>query len=208
MAAKLIRGHHPDTSAEAIRELVDEQSLFVRKGCIYTTFFYLVVLPVKFVGFLIARLFRTILFFLAIKFVSDRASEVFHWGYLIAYSATKMAEAPPLSLHKARVLRQAIESSLEELNTSPVYGIFTRIIRFNKQILSEAARVLRRSGRQVRPGSPGSSADFRMKEMLGEERSLLEKLAHQLADLLGGDQDYLKSIAARMDVQARKLGLF
>ncbi|UCF37878.1 MAG: hypothetical protein JSU96_03145, partial [Acidobacteriota bacterium] len=93
-------------------------------------------------------------------------------------------------------------------NTSPVYGIFTRIIRFNNQILSEAARVLRRSGRQVRPGSPGSPADFRMKEMLGEERSLLEKLAHQLADLLGGEQDYLNSIEARMDAQAHKLGLF
>jgi len=132
---------------DRIRELAAKPSLFSDEGCLKVGGTILFWWPVRFVIYVVAKLFKKIFFFLAIKEATDRASELFHSGYLLDYGATRI-KARNIPAERWIV---PFRSSLWEINdgfdTSPVRSIFWAALRFNRQILKKVVRLFRSATR-------------------------------------------------------------
>ena len=192
LARELFARHGVPLSREA-RAVLTAKGPWAVSGCLYQAFFVLVLVPVKILTFFFKRLARTLLFFLALKQATDRASEVFHEGYLLESALRReLIDAPAETEVVARVMN-AIRQTVLEVDTSPVKSIFRRVLKLNRSSLSQAAAVLgrlaKRSRRVENPNGEGIG--------LEEEERILSRLISATGDLLSGELDYLRSLEER-----------
>jgi hypothetical protein len=189
-------GHSPDP--ERVRRLVGSGLWVGPQGCLYQALFVAVILPVKILGYFLRGALRTVFFVLIFKQAADRASASFHEGYLFDYAIRRhVRSGRDLDSQLARV-PVAIASVLRGLNTSPVWSVFAGILRVHRNLFLDAARLLTRFARLTRRGKKGDPAT-EADQHLREQRRMLDSVVNYVADLLGGQEGYLRDLERRFD---------
>jgi hypothetical protein len=197
MLSEMLRsgGFSPET--DRIRWLAGTGMWIGTQGCLYQALFYTVVLPVKILGYFLRGILRTVFFVLIVKQAADRASACFHEGYLFAYAVRRHVRSDrDLDAQLVRLPR-VIAQVLRGLNTSPVWSVFAGILRVNRNLFLETARVLARSARLSRRKDDHGMAAA--DESLGEQRRRLDNVVRHVGDLLGGQEGYLRNLERRFD---------
>lgn len=174
-----------------LRSLVPEGTEPSR-GCLYQALWITVVLPFRLAVYLLRRVLRTILFFIAAKQAADRMSRIFHEGYLLDASLRHGWLGEAVTVERSGQVRAACSEVLAEVNTSPVTSVFRQLIGANRETFLRAAAAWRKAlRRDATDGTPVEAA-------LGEEDRLLGRLVRLAGDLLGGQRDYLKGVEAQL----------
>lgn len=162
--------------------------------------------------YLAKKLFRKVLFVLALGDAVRAASELFHDAYLLAHALDRgWLPAGPggrIDRDQARWVRWAIESTTAETDPAPVRGAVKRSLAGSGRLLSgEAVRLggwlaaERRKGGSAAGGGVEASVEERAAEDLpveGEARRL-SGVARTLAGALGVEEVYRRRLEERMD---------
>ncbi len=85
------------------------------------------------------KLARKILFFLTVKDCVDTFSRTFHEGYLLRHA---LARGVLAGEERAAVVRQALETTLEEIDVRPFEGHVGKVLRGGFRLLRHGARQL------------------------------------------------------------------
>jgi hypothetical protein len=181
------------------RTALGSKEPWAASGCLYQAFFLLVLLPVKILAYFFRRLAQTLLFFLALKQATDRASETFHEGYLVDAALRRgvVPAAPEPEVIEALV--GTIRQTIAQVDTSPIRSIFRRVLTLNRTSLSQAASVLGQLAKRKRKSGLDEESSFGLE---AEER-ILSRLITAAADLLSGELGYLRSLEERFSSSGR-----
>jgi len=195
MIADLGRGLTMDLDREARAILAGGRDAWRLSGCgagcvwaIQKVFFGLLI-----------KLFRKVLYFLAIRDGLHAATEVFHEGYLASYAlerADMPAQAGP-QRNLARHVRIAVLKTLDTMDLQPVRDVLRRTFRGSWGVLIAASRALagpflrRKQRRAAEAGDSETEAQVRASE---EER--LGGLVDRAAAALWGNREYFEGLEA------------
>ena len=146
---------------------------------------------------LVVKLFRKVLYFLAIRDGLHAATEVFHEGYLAAHGL-RQAPAPPRPEEQrehVRRLRAATRQAMEEMDLQPVRDGLGRSFRGSRGLLLRASRVLakpflRREDRRAAGAADGATEAT----VRAREEELLGGLVDRLAAALWGNREYFRGL--------------
>lgn len=146
---------------------------------------------------LVVKLFRKVLYFLAIRDGLHAATEVFHEGYLAAYGLRRAPPPPRPEEQREHVrwLRTVTRETLEELDLQPVRDVLRRTFRGSRGLLVRASRILakpflrRRHRRSAKAGDGAAEAAVR-----DREEELLGGLVDRLAAALWGNRAYFRGL--------------
>jgi hypothetical protein len=157
------------------------------------------------------KVFRKVLFVLALGDAVRAASELFHDAYLLAHALERGWLAPGaggrIDRDQARWVRWAIESTTAETDPAPVFGAVRRSLAGSGRLLSgEAVRLgswLAAERRKAGPAAGGGEAavEERAADDLpveGEARRL-SGIARTLAGALGVEEAYRRRLEERLD---------
>lgn len=147
---------------------------------------------------LVAKLFRKILVFLALKEAVDVASRTFHEGYLLhlLFDPTTQptwagaGERPEDAEGEAWRARWAIQGAVGEVDPRPVDQAIRRAFRGSRGLLGQAAKAL---GRQARSGGD----EARVSAVEAEEAERLSGVLGPLAADLWTERGYLSALESR-----------
>lgn len=150
---------------------------------------------------LAVKLFRKVLYFLAVREGLHAATRVFHEGYLAMYGL-RSTSVPDTSVRQqahARKLRAAALETIESMDLQPVLDIVRRTFHGSWGLLIRASRVLarpffRRKARREEEGDARAAEQAREK---GEE--LLGGLVDRLAARLWGNREYFERLEREFD---------
>lgn len=185
--------------------LASRPSAFISGGCLYKAAMIMVIMPLKMLGYIIQRLSKKILFVLAIKEASDRASQTFHEAFLLQYAAQRKRGSPVPDDRAILQLRDAVSETMLELNTSPIRSIYRSVVKVNRGLMSKAAKVLRTAFQGPRHNrDPEEKAQTQ--RVLREEEDLLQEVTAEAADRLMGQKGYLEMVLQRFQRIARRRG--
>jgi hypothetical protein len=155
------------------------------------------------VGFrLLVKIYRKVLYFLAIRDGLHAATEVFHEGYLTAYGLRRSPPPrdPEPQRNHARRLRSVTRETIDEMDLQPVWNALRRTFRGSWGLLIRGSRILakpflRRKGRRAeRAGDSSAEVSVRARE-----EELLGGLVDRLAAALWGDREYFQRLDAVFD---------
>ncbi len=186
-------------SEEAIRVLL-RRGVTSSGGCLNR----LVRTPVTIVIYLIGRVFKKLVFILAIKESTDRASLIFHEGYLLDTAARRPDLHPSLLGGEIEWVRQLAYAQVEtcrRTDTSPIRLLVAKTLRGSWRLLFAAARRLRRAVRK-RSRPEGVAADWE-----AQEESVIGELSRELAQSLEDQRGYFASLEERFESFARRRGI-
>lgn len=146
---------------------------------------------------LLVKIYRKVLYFLAIRDGLHAATEVFHEGYLAAHGLRRAPPPPQPEAQRehARWLRSVTRETMEELDLQPVRDILRRTFRGSRGLLIRASRVLakpflrRRNRRAAKTGDGAAEAAVRARE-----EELLGGLVDRLAAALWGNREYFRRL--------------
>jgi len=146
---------------------------------------------------LLVKIYRKVLYFLAIRDGLNAATEVFHEGYLAAYGLRR--SPPPRDRDEQREhvrwLRGVTLEVIEEMDLQPVRDILRRTFRGSRGLLIRASRVLakpflrRKERRAARTEDGAAEAAVRARE-----EELLGGLVDRLAAALWGNREYFRGL--------------
>ena len=158
--------------------------------------------PFSLLIYLVKRLFRKIVYILAVKESTDRASAVFHEGYLLAAAARRPDLAPEVRAGRPEAVRQlayAFVETFRQTDTSPVRYVVAHTLKGSRRLLFLAARRLR----QMLPKTTRLDAEPTGWE--AREESLLGQLSQDLADSLERQRNYFANLEiAFIDFASRR----
>lgn len=161
------------------------------RGCLYQAFFWSIKLPLQLVGYLLRSVFRKLLIVLAIKQAGDRASRIFHEGFLLDAALHQGWIGPPFTVKSASLVQSCVTRTLAGVDMSPVASVFRQILRVNRTAFVRAAGAWQRLRSRAR-------MDQNLRESyLEQERRMLGRVVAATADLLGGHSGYLAALEAR-----------
>lgn len=151
---------------------------------------------------LLVKIYRKVLYFLAIRDGLNAATEVFHEGYLAAYGLRRAPPPPQPEAQRehARRLRSVTRQAMKELDLQPVRDILRRTFRGSWGLLIRASRVLarpflrRRNRRAATTGDGAAEAAVRARE-----EELLGGLVDRLAAALWGNPEYFRRLEGTLD---------
>lgn len=189
------------------RLLVRSPAISGSQGCLYKATVILILTPARLLGYIVQKVFKKILFVLAIKEASDRASKTFHEAYLLNHAAQRKRNSPVPDEKEILLLRQAVQETMLGLNTSPVRNIYRSIINLNRQLIAQAARVLKIAFRRLRSRSD-REREAQATKVLLEEESLLKAVTAQTAEMVMGQTGYLEAVLERFEAVAKRHGVF
>ena len=153
---------------------------------------------------LLAKLFKKILLFFAVKESVDTASRVFHEGYLLhltfswapAWAAAE-AGAPGgggLDPGRARAVRRTLEATLDDVDPRPLEQTLRRTFRGSRRLLRRGARLLTRRGARE-AGRQDRGTERALPE--DEEKRLLARVLDGLVADLWEERGYLAALEQR-----------
>lgn len=157
------------------------------------------------------KLFRKVLFVLALGDAVRAASELFHDAYLLAHALERgwLAAGPGgrIDREQARWVRWAIESTTAETDPAPVRGAVKRSLAGSGRLLSgEAVRLggwlaaERRKGGAAAGGGEASVEERAAEDLPVEgEARRLSGVARTLAGALGVEEAHRRRLEERMD---------
>ncbi len=157
--------------------------------------------PLSALIYVLKRLFRKIFFFLAVKESTDRASLVFHEGYLLAAAAGNAELHPRVVESEREAVRQlayTLAETLDRTDTSPIRLLVAQTLKGSRRLLFAAARRLRR----LLPRSPQLDAEPPGWE--AAEESVLAEPSRRLARLLEAQWPYFEKLEKSFSVFARR----
>ncbi len=161
------------------------------RGCLYQALFWVIGLPLRLVGYFLRSVFRKLLIVLAVKQAGDRASRIFHEGFLLDAALHQGWIAPPFTVAGGSFVRSCVARTLAGVDMSPVTSVFRQILRLNRATFVRAAGAWQRLRPQAR-------TDEALRESyLEQERRMLGRVVAATADLLGGQSGYLADLEAR-----------
>lgn len=204
MARNLLRQTGTQVSPEEARFLVQRPSDWKGRGCLYKASVAVIILPIKTLAYVFKKVFRKIVFILAINDSTERASATFHYAYLLAFAGRKCLTNPRLEDVSLIRLRESINDTLTGWDTSPIRSIFKKIVKVNRQILFRVGRSLSSLRQRVRRRA-GPDSD--LSRVVEPEERLLEDLTAATTESLLGERGYLTSLEKRFTTQARAKGL-
>jgi hypothetical protein len=161
------------------------------RGCLYQAFFWLIKLPLQLIGYLLRSVFRKLLIVLAVKQAGDRASRIFHEGFLLDAALHQGWIGPPFTVESAVSVQACVTRTLAGVDMSPVTSVFRQILRVNRAAFVRAAGAWQRLRSRAR-----QDPDLR-ESYLEQERRMLGRVVAAAADLLGGQSGYLAALEAR-----------
>ncbi len=205
MARNLLWQTGTTMTSEQARFLVRRPSNWKGRGCLYKASVAIIVMPLKTLGYVFKKVFRKIVFILAISDSTERASSTFHHAYLLALAGRNRSSNTQLDDITLIRMREAINDTLDGWDTSPIRNIFKKIVKVNRQILFRAGRSLlslrRRTGSR-----PGPASD--LAQVVEPEERLLEDVTAATTESLLGERGYLTALERRFRTHARAKGLF
>ena len=205
MARNLLWQTGTTMTSEQARFLIQRPSDWKGRGCIYKAALAIFILPLKTLGYVFKKIFRKIVFILAIHDSTERASSTFHHAYLLTLAGRKHSSDSHLDDISLVRMRETINDTLVGWDTSPVRNVFKKIVKVNRQILFRVGRSLlslrRRMGRRPSPNSD-------LRQVIEPEARLLEEVTAATTASLLGERGYLTSLEQRFTTQARAKGLF
>lgn len=126
-------------------------------------------LPLK----LLRRILRTVLFFLAARDASAKATKMFHESYLLELGIgelRKESRGGPITEDRAVLLRTAISATWNEIDPSPIRQTVSKVLQSSLSGLRGAgrslARATRRRGRSEEPPMTESASGEETKPIL------------------------------------------
>lgn len=151
---------------------------------------------------MLVKLFRTVLYFLAVRDGLHAATEVFHEGYLAAHGLrrTPLPGDPALQREHAGRLRTATLETVEGMDLQPVRDVIRRTFRGSRGLLIRGSRMLarpflrRKARRTAETGEARAAARTREKE-----EELLGGLVDRLAASLWGNREYFARLEAEFE---------
>jgi hypothetical protein len=159
---------------------------------------------VKLFFYLLKKLYRKILYFLAVNDGVNAASSLFHDGWLLAVALDRgVLDVPAggrIDRDRARAVRSAIEAAVAGSDTRPLERAVRRAFRGSFRTLSAAARRLGRWGRSERRHTGGGeAATERAADDLPVEEAerRLSGLVDRLVDAIQLESGYLAALEAR-----------
>ncbi len=167
------------------------------RGCFLATLWRAAVLVGK---KLLRKVFRTILFFLAVKDCVRTFARTFHEGYLLrhAVSLGELGETPP---GVGRV-REAIEASLCRLDLGPIERLARRTLAGSWKTLRRSARGLGRWLQGLRRGGEGEGGNGEIEA----QEEILRPLVDELTVGLRHESGYLSRLERLFEAELRRLG--
>lgn len=133
---------------------------------------------------LIKKIFRKVIYILAIREGIQTGTEVVHEGYLLLQGAKRRGDAETF---QAVRVRQAIRATLDRLDLRPVRRTLKRVFHGSVGVLMKGATVLsqRFGGRK-----PKSDDEGLTDETVREEEQVLGGLVDRVASSLWGDREH------------------
>lgn len=175
------------------------------RGCFLATVWRAIVVVGK---KLLRKVFRTILFFLAVRDCARTFARTFHEGYFLrhAISLGELDGSPPdgtppdgTPAPAARV-REAIEASVERIDLRRVEGLARRTLRGSWKTLRTSARRLGRWLRGLRRGGEEGEGELEVQE------EVLRPLVDDLTEGLRHESGYLPHLEALFEAELDRLG--
>jgi len=192
---------------DQVRLLSDKPSPFSDQGCLKTGGTILFWWPIRFLVYIAAKIFKKVLYLLAIKEATDRASHLFHSGYLLDYGLKRARKGVYPTEAAISALRNSLWEMEQEIDSSPIRNIFRAVIRVNRQLLSQAARLFRSITRFFfRPGGQAPNSE-KTQKVIDEQGKVLGGVVEETTRIIMGDKGYLLSIESMFRKIARKNGL-
>lgn len=186
MAERLARGHGVTLSRRQARRLVGRtggRSLTRLAG---KAIFY----PVK-------KIFRKVIYFLAVKSAVDSFSDAFHHGYLLC-SALELEALEGASASDDRVeeVGAAIDEVIGSVDTRPIGNAVKGVFRNSRRLLRRALAWLGKAGPRGVDELESTGADRRSLE---RESPSTERLLDRLLLVLWGREAHLRELHLRME---------
>jgi hypothetical protein len=171
-----------------------------QRGCLHLLLF-----PVKAALWLLGKLFRKILFFMAVKAAADQAVAVFCEGYLIAH-LTRTRWLTTARLADSRFLRWvhwAVSATLDEADPRFLRTAMRRVFRRNRQELDAAVVDLEQVGR--RHGAPDQEESEAERE-LAQEPSWLSRTVDAVVGVFASEPQFLKRLEGMIEARLPNSG--
>lgn len=155
---------------------------------------------------LLIKIYRKVLYFLAIRDGLNAATEVFHEGYLAAYGLRRSPPPPDREEQREHVrwLRGVTIEVIEEMDLRPVRDVLRRTFRGSWRLLIRASRALakpflrRKHRRAARAEDGATEAAVRARE-----EELLGGLVDRLAAALWGNREYFRRLEENFERRLR-----
>lgn len=211
MMAELGPEREPGLSAESVAVLAGRRDSAGWPGCAAGCLWALRKVAVK----LLVKLFRKVLYFLAVRDGIHAATRLVYEGYLTLGALERDALGARRGDREvaARRLREAVLETLEAADLRPVRRAVGRIFRGSLALLVRAARTLgrpflsRRARREADRWDPGRGGAREQATTAGEtlerEEEMLGALVDRLASAMWGNREHLRRLAWDLD---RRLG--
>jgi hypothetical protein len=175
----------------------------VGEGCLKRAFNSLIVWPFRLIVYIVTKIFKKILFILAVKEATDRASELFHYGYLLRYGLNKYKPEKEFD-RWVFCFRLSLWQGTQDLNTSPVQSIFKAVFRLNRQALSKAAKLFRSSAGLFLGSRKNPIKQEQARRFLDQQENVLGEASEEAAKKILGDSGYLRSLRTKFDDAAHQ----
>ncbi|HEX2254959.1 MAG TPA: hypothetical protein VHQ65_16965 [Thermoanaerobaculia bacterium] len=174
-----------------------------RTGCVQRVVVWTVMkLPL----YLLKKIFRKVIYVLAIHDGVNAASSLFHDAYLLRHAlAGGVLDAAPggrVDREAARRVRRAVEATVAETDTQPLRRVIRTSFAGSNQTLAAGAEVLGRAARGTRAGAgDDGEAQARAAEALPleEEERLLAPLIDRLAAAFFAQAGYRQALERRLE---------
>lgn len=168
-----------------------------RGGCLMGCLTMVVVYPLK-------KIFRKIVYVLAVKDCADVASKLLHEGLLLRYAiASGLITTEHLHRYqhpRLEHVRAATVAACEEIDTRPINQLLRRLFSSSKGLMTDAARMLGSSikARRSKPRDAEAVSEA-IDAVEGAERDKLEGQVDQLDSELKEQAAYFKHLEGLFD---------
>ena len=185
------------------------RNLKTERGCVGQGLVILVVTPLRLALYVAGRIFRKIVFVLALKEAVDRAAEAFQEGFLLslARNSCQLSEERLLNRdQKILQLSYAVEETLRESPASTLRPLVRKVFRGSYGLLFRAARSFREiTGLLRQPEVHDTSG--REQVFLEKEEDKLDEIVARLEAALPLEKEHLDRMARNFEGFARRRGL-
>jgi hypothetical protein len=151
------------------------------------------------VGAILGKLFRTVFYFLTIRRSVRRSAETLHLGYLFDHVLSRKAaeKVRVVTTEEARSIRQAVLTTLKEVDAQPIYRTLFRDFRRSLSLLLQGAALFRRFLPRRKKRKETDLAG--QSEVFEREEALLGGFTDRLAADLWGNRAYFAVLESTFD---------
>lgn len=196
MVEELARRQEPGLTAEEVAVLAGAEDRRRRPGC----FAGLAWLLGKLTLTLTRKLFRKVLYVLAVREGVHTAARTFHEGYLVLRTLERHPRPD------AGTARAATLATLEEIDLRPIRRAMGRAFRGSRELVGQAVAILSRWAAPTRDRDDPAATRTGEATALEREAELLAPLVDRLAARLWGDRAYFEHLGALYAGHLARLG--